>query len=57
MSEEIISKAYKLFRRYVDTMIEKMVAILNKFTVLCLASYFVFIFRLKLILFYNKIVY
>ena len=35
MSEEFILKACKLFRRRVDTITEKMVAILSKFTVLC----------------------
>ena len=40
MYEEFILKAYNLFRRYVDTMIKKMAAILNKSTALCL-SYFV----------------
>ena len=58
MSEEFISKVCKLFQRRVDMIIEKMVAILNKFTVLCLSSYFVvYFFRLKLILFHNRIVY
>ena len=44
MSEEFILKVCKLFRRHVDTIIEKMVAILSKFTVLCLSSYFVGLF-------------
>ena len=39
--EEFILKVCKLFRKRVDTMIEKMVAILSKFTVLCLSSYFI----------------
>ena len=50
-------KTCKSFRRRVDTMIEKMAALLSKFTVLCLSSYFVVYFlRLKLILFYNRVV-
>ena len=40
MSEEFILKARKSFRKCVDTIIEKMMAILYKFTVLCL-SYFI----------------
>ena len=49
MSEEFILKACKSFRRNVDTIIEKkMEAILSKFTVLCLSSYFVdHFFKLK----------
>ena len=35
-------KACKLFRRRVETITEKMVAILSKFTLLCLSSYFVY---------------
>ena len=47
-----------LFWRHVDTIFEKMVAILSKFTVLCLSSYFaVYFLRLRLILFYNKVIY
>ena len=58
MSEEFILKACKSFQRHVDTIIEKMVVILNKFTVLCLSSYFVvFVLKLKLILFYNRAIY
>ena len=39
-------------------MIEKMVAILSKFTVLCLSSNFVVcFFKLRLILFYNRVIY
>ena len=43
MSEEFILTVFKSFRRRVDTKIEKKkkVAILNKFTVLCLFSDFV----------------
>ena len=42
----------------VDTIIEKMVAILNKFTILCLSSYrFVYFLKLKLIFLYNRVVY
>ena len=46
MSEEFILKACKLFQRRVDTIIEikKKVAILGKFLVLCLCSYFVVVF-------------
>ena len=44
MSEEFILKACKSFQRCVDTIIEKMLAILSKFTVLCLSSYFVVYF-------------
>ena len=56
MYEEFI---LKLFRRRVDTMIEKIkVAILNQLTILYLFSYFIFYFlKLKLILFYNWVVY
>ena len=58
MSEEFILKACKSFRRHVDTIIEKMTTILSKVTVLCLSSYFVvYFFKLKLILFYNRVVY
>ena len=60
ISEEFILKACKSFRRRVDTMIEKkkMVAILSKFTVLCLSSYFVVYFsKSKLIVFYKRVVY
>ena len=46
MSEESILKACKSFRRRVDTIIEKMVTILSKVTVLC-RSYFV-VYFLKL---------
>ena len=41
MSEKFILKACKSFWRCADTMIEKIVAIFSKFTVLCLFSYFV----------------
>ena len=60
ISEEFILKASKSFQRHSDTIIEKkMVAILSKFTVLCLYSYLVvfFFFKLKLILFYNRVIY
>ena len=41
MSEEFILKTFKSFRRRVDLITEKkMAAILSKFTVLCLSSYF-----------------
>ena len=52
--EEFILKAYKSFRRHVSTIVEKMVAILSKFSVLCRSCYFVvYFFKLKLILFSN----
>ena len=58
ISEEFILKACKSFWRGVDTIIEKMAAILSKFTVLCLTSYFVvYFFKLELILFYNRVIY
>ena len=61
MSKEFILKECKSFRRRVNTIIEKKVAILSKFTVLCLSSYFVFcfflFFSLKLTFFYNRVVY
>ena len=45
MSEEFILKAFKSFRKSADTIIEKkMMAILSKFTVFGLSSYFVFFF-------------
>ena len=47
MSEEFNLTACKSFQRRVDTITEKkkkMMAILNKFTVLCLFSYFVIYF-------------
>ena len=50
MSEELDLKACKSFQRFVDTIIgEKMAAILSKFTVLCLSSYFVAFLKFKLI--------
>ena len=58
MSEEFILKACKSFRMRIDTIIEKVMAILSKFTVLYLSSYFVvYFFKLILILFYNRVVY
>ena len=58
ISEEFILKVFKSFRRNVDTIIEKMWAILSKFTVLCLSFYFIiYLLKLKLILFYNRVVY
>ena len=58
MFEEFILKAGKSFRRRVDTIIKKMLAILSKFTVLCLSRYFVvYLLKSKLILFYNRVVY
>ena len=52
MSEEFVLKTYKSF----DTIIEKMVAILSKFIILCLSSSFIvhFFFKLRLILFYKN---
>ena len=44
MSEEFILNAYKSFRRLVDALIEKMVAILNKLSVLRLSYFIVFFF-------------
>ena len=58
MSEKIILEVCKSFRSHVDRIIEKMVARLSKFTVLCLSSYFMVNFqKLKLIPFYNTVVY
>ena len=58
MPEEFILKACKLFQRGVDTIIEKTAAILSEFIVLCLSSDFVVNFlKLKLILFYNRVIY
>ena len=59
MSEEFFLKKRKSFRRCFDTMIKKkMVAILSKFTVLCLSYYFVaYFFKLELILLYNRVVF
>ena len=45
MSEEFILKECESFQRRVDTKIEKMVAIMSKFTVLRLSSYFVVYFK------------
>ena len=48
-SEKNILKACKSFRRRIDSLTEKMVAILTKFTVLCLSSYFiVYFFKIKI---------
>ena len=41
MSAEFIFKACKSFRMCLDTIIEKLAAILSKFTVFYLTSYFV----------------
>ena len=54
MSEEFILKACKSFRWHADRIIEKMVTILSKSTVLCLSSYFVYFLKLRLILFCNS---
>ena len=47
MSENFL-KTCKLFRRCVDTIIEKMLAILSKFTVLGLSYFVVYFLKLKL---------
>ena len=47
MFEEFILKAGKSFRRCFDAIIQKMVAILSKFTDLSLSSYFVYFLELK----------
>ena len=58
MFEEFILKACKSFRRDADTIVEKMVVILSRFTALCLSPYFVIYFlELKLILFYEIVIY
>ena len=57
MFKEFILIAYKSFRRRADTITEKIMAILSKFTILRLCSYFVYFFKLKSILFYNRAVY
>ena len=58
MYEELILKTCKSFWRRVDSITEKMVAILSKFTDLFLSSYFVVYFlKLKLILFYKRVFY
>ena len=59
MSEKFILKTSKSFHRHVERIIfKKIAAILRKFTVLCLLSYFiVYFFNLKLILFYNRVIY
>ena len=44
ISKEFILKACKSFRRRVNRILQKMAAILSKFTVLCLSSYFVVYF-------------
>ena len=44
MSEEFVLKVCKSFQRHVDTIIEKIVAILSEFTVLWPSSYFVLYF-------------
>ena len=60
MSAEFILKKCKLFQRWIDTENnwKKMAAILCKFTVSCLSSYFVVYFlKLKFIFFDNTAVY
>ena len=53
MSQEFILKRCKSFRRRIGTIIEKMTAILSKFTVLSPSSYFVVYFlKFKLIFFF-----
>ena len=55
---EFILKAFKSFRKRVDTIIKKMGVILSKFTILGVFSYFV-VYSLKFnsILFYKRVVY
>ena len=43
-TSEFILKACRSFQRHVDTVIKKMAAILSKFTILCLSSYFVYFY-------------
>ena len=59
VSGKFILKACKSFWWHVDTIIEKkMAAILSKFIVLCLFSYFLcYLLKQKLFLFYNRVVY
>ena len=45
MSEEFILKTYKSFRKRVKTLTEKLVAMLSKFTVLCLSYFVVYSFN------------
>ena len=52
MSEEFILKSGKLFRRRVDTIIEKKMA-----TILSKSYLAVYFLKWKLILFYNSIIY
>ena len=53
ISEEFILNACKSFRKHVDTILEEMAALLCKFTLLCLSSYFiVYFFKSKLIFFF-----
>ena len=53
MAEEFILSTGKSFRRRVDAIPDKMMAILSRFTVLCLSAYFVVYFlKSKLILFF-----
>ena len=56
MSEEFILKACKSFWRRVDTIIEKKWW-LYWVNVLCQSYFVVYFFKLKLILFYNRVVY
>ena len=56
-SDEFILKASKLFRKRVDRIIKKMVAILIKCTVYCQSYFFVYFLKSKLILFCNRVVY
>ena len=51
MPEEFILKACKSFLRHVDKIIEKMVAILSKFTVLYLFLFHALVLKLKFIFF------
>ena len=57
MSEEFILKVCESFQKRADTLIEKMVAIMNKFTVLCLSFYFVVVFFKSKLIFFEIVVY
>ena len=54
MSEEFILKTYKSFRRRVDTIIEKMAAVLSKITILCVSSYFI-VYFIRVVNHYTRI--
>ena len=58
MSEEFILKACKSSRRHVDTIIEKKINKKNKRQpYLVNLLFFVYLLKLELILFYNRVVY